>query len=217
MPSTSIPTSRARRGASGGLTAWSLGRARAALVVLLLATAAVVTGPASAARACDCASLPAPSADARADVVFTGTLLSRTVTEPVTSSTDPATWVFAVDRALKGEVPERASVRSAVSGASCGLELTGRGPFVVFAGDAGTHLTAHLCDGTARLTPTLERQITALADGSGTVVARTGPSTTYPDMEAEPAHRLPRWGYLAGAGGLLVLVTSWWRLLRPAR
>lgn len=82
MPSSSIPTRRARAGASRGLTVPSLGGGRAALVVLLLCAAAVLAGPVSPAAGCDCAGAPAAQHYADADVVFTGTLASRTVTAP---------------------------------------------------------------------------------------------------------------------------------------
>ena len=49
------------------------------------------------------------------------------------SSDDPALHVFAVDGVFKGEVHELQGVVSAADGASCGLELSGDGPFVVFA------------------------------------------------------------------------------------
>jgi hypothetical protein len=39
-------------------------------------------------------------------------------------------------------------VTSQASGASCGVEITGPGPFVVFAQEAPTGLTADLCGGT---------------------------------------------------------------------
>ena len=185
------------------------------LVVLLLGAAAVLAGPVSPAAACDCAGAPTARHYADADVVFTGTLESRTVPEPLVSSADPATWVFAVDRALKGSVPERAVVLSPVSGASCGLELTGTGPFVVFAGDAGTHLTAGLCQGTAELTPALERELDGLDDGSGTVVASRDPVPDDPAMGTGVATRAwPAWAYLVGAVALLALAALGRRVLR---
>ena len=161
MPNSSIPRSRPWPAAAGGVTPPSLGRA---LLVAVLAAVAVAWGPAGPASACSCRVATTADRYAEADVVFVGRLVERTVDEPVTSSVDPARHVFAVDRAVKGQVPERAVVLSAVSGASCGLELRGTGPFVVFAGEAGTHLEAGLCGGTAELTPELEAQMAALTD-----------------------------------------------------
>ena len=209
MPSTSIPTSRTRRGGPGGLTTPSLGAGRAALLVLLLAAAAVVAGPAAPAQACRCVDAPTAQHHAEADVVFTGSLVSRTVEHPPETGADPATWVFAVDRAVKGAVPEEVAVRSAESGASCGLELTGTGPFVVFAVDAGTHLSAGLCQGTAALTPSLEGELAALADGSAVVLRDGASAPASPDVEeeAEPGG-WPGWAYVAGTVGLLALAAA---------
>jgi hypothetical protein len=49
------------------------------------------------------------------------------------SSGDPALHVFTVDMVFKGDVHQQHGVLSADMGASCGLELSGHGPFIVFA------------------------------------------------------------------------------------
>src|SRR5688500_12181274 len=108
---------------------------RVALVALLAAAGLVLLTPASP-HACSCVGGDvAPYAD-RADVVFTGTLVEITP-PPVRlfmSSGDPATYSFDVERVHQGEVGPSAAVRSAVSGASCGLEGMRRGSrYVVFA------------------------------------------------------------------------------------
>jgi hypothetical protein len=84
--------------------------------------------------------------------------------------------VFAVDTVFKGAAHERQGVVSPVSGATCGLELSGEGPFVVFAtrsADLGgmrftslaeDQYAAFLCGGTAPSTPALEAELGALAD-----------------------------------------------------
>ncbi len=112
---------------------------RRGLLALLLAALFSAAGVllASPASACSCAG-DADTAQyfADADAVFTGTLLSRTVSHPdwpTMSSADPALDVFATDTVFKGEVHEQQGVVSAAEGASCGLELSGDGPFVVFA------------------------------------------------------------------------------------
>ena len=210
MPSSSIPTSRERAGASRGLTVPSLGGGSAAPVVLLLCAVAVLAGPVSPAVACDCAGGSAAAHYADADVVFTGTLVSRTGVDGSGSSTALATWVFAVDRALKGSVPAEAVIQSASSGASCGLELTGSGPFAVFARDAGTHLTAELCQGSAQLTPALARELDGLAGSGGAVVPGRGPAPPEGGGRPEPA-------FLAGTADLLVLLPLVWRVLQGAR
>ena len=130
------------------------------LVALLLGlggAALVVVGAASPASACSCAVVgvrdraTADTLLAGADAVFAGRLVDRR--EPVSldgssSSADLATLTFAVSRVFKGEVAPRQEVRTAQSGASCGLELAGEGPFLLFAQRAadGT-LRASLCGG----------------------------------------------------------------------
>lgn len=111
-------------------------------------------------------------------------------------------------------MPEEAAVQSAVSGASCGLELSGTGPFAVFAVDAGTHLTAGLCEGTAELTPALARELETLTDGSGTVVASSDPVPGGPATGSTEEAPWPVGIYLAGAVGLLVLGWLGRRVLR---
>jgi hypothetical protein len=121
---------------------------------------------ATPAAACSCATVPTAEHFSRADIVFTGRLVSRTVEHPggeISSSLDPALHVFTVDGVFKGTVGERQDVVSADFGASCGLELTGEGPFVVYATESDGGYTAGLCDGSGIATPELEAQLTALA------------------------------------------------------
>jgi hypothetical protein len=122
----------------------------AILVAVLIAAA----GPAAA---CSCAG---PRSDRAAldaaDVAFVGDLVELPPPPGDTySSADPVRYVFAVDRVFKGEPRERQSVVTARFGASCGLELAGSGPFLVFAdttpnlgldGEDG-ELYANLCGG----------------------------------------------------------------------
>ena len=201
MPNSSIPTSRSRRGA-GEVTMPSLGRA---LLVAVLAALAVGWGLAHPAAACSCAGLSTAQQFARADVVFVGRLVERTVEEPLTSSVDPARHVFTVDGAWKGEVPERAVVLSAESGASCGLELRGNGPFVVFAGDAGTHLDAGLCDGTTELTPAVEAELDDLAGPASSAAVVPGSHPDPQDVGWWTGGRIALWGGLAALLALLPL------------
>jgi hypothetical protein len=94
---------------------------------LLLVTA----GPAAA---CSCGQQSQAQAAAQADAVFVGRLVDRVdpPQRPMMSSSDPATLTFDVSRVYKGTVTARQEIVTAMSGASCGLELTGEGPFVVF-------------------------------------------------------------------------------------
>lgn len=196
---------------------------RAGILLLLSALlgALVVLG-ASPAQACSCVGGTTAEFTERADAVFTGRLVSRT--EPndlITSSADPALHVFAVDAVAKGAVSERQEVLSPVSGASCGLELTGEGTVVVFAtrtadsylSDSGPELEddqyyAYLCDGSAPLTPQLEAELAALGPVAppasdprpATPVEPRAAAATAPDRDGPAAAPL----VLGGAAVLLV-------------
>jgi hypothetical protein len=127
-----------------------------ALVVAALGLAtgvAVLLLPATPASACSCAALTAAQSYDGADVVFSGRLVSREQPVPGSdgswSSADPATLTFQVSRVYKGTVAARQQLTTAASGDSCGLEISGAGPFLVFANTAATGgLTSTLCGGT---------------------------------------------------------------------
>jgi hypothetical protein len=131
---------------------------RAVLFAILLA--ATVVGTAHPAAACSCATLSTSESFDNADVVFTGDLIEvRTPSGDTFSSADPERFVFDVDQVYKGETMARQSVVTPREGGSCGLELVGRGPFLVFAsteptfdlsGEAG-ELYSHLCTGSRSL------------------------------------------------------------------
>jgi hypothetical protein len=53
-----------------------------------------------------------------------------------------------VDRVYKGQATSTQVVTTHSSGASCGLEISGPGPFLVFADQEQSGLTANLCGGT---------------------------------------------------------------------
>jgi hypothetical protein len=82
--------------------------------------------------ACACSCVPSSMREnfARADVVFAGKLVTREATA------DKATLMFEVSSVYKGKVAVRQEVVTHASGATCGLELTGPGPHLVF-GKAG--------------------------------------------------------------------------------
>ena len=90
---------------------------------------------AAPAAACSCvAGVSDAEQAANADAVFVGKLVDRREPpqRPVMSSSDPAVLTFQVSRVYKGMVGERQEIVTAQSGASCGLELVGEGPFLVF-------------------------------------------------------------------------------------
>lgn len=175
------------------------------LGVLLSAAGIAVAGPVAA---CSCAGIPSPAqAFESADAVFSGRLVSREVHHPdwpLTSSSDPAVHVFAVDEVFKGAVHAQQGVVSADSGASCGLELSGEGPFVVYATESGGDLTAGLCDGATTATSELESDLRTLAGKTGSGAAPLGGAA------GTGAPGLPTAAYAAAAlvlvlGGTLLL------------
>ena len=106
---------------------------RVSVCGVVLAAVLVVNAP--SASACSCVPTSDAEAFARADVVFAGELVEVIPPPPaeIQSSADPEQFVFDIDLAYKGEVRSRETVITPMSGASCGLELSGRGPFLVFA------------------------------------------------------------------------------------
>ncbi|MCZ2827689.1 hypothetical protein O2W14_02410 [Modestobacter sp. VKM Ac-2986] len=172
------------------------------LGALVLLTAGWVVAP--AAWACSC--VPASTAEqvARADVVFTGTLVSREVLPPAPgtwTSEAPAVHVFAVQTLLKGTASAQQEVVSADSSASCGLALSGDGPFLVHATDPPEgpegRLTATLCGGTAPADAELVADVQALAGGDPPDRTLDVPAGTYEDPSATT--------FLLLLGGLLAL------------
>jgi hypothetical protein len=181
---------------------------------LLLAAGLWVAPPASA---CGCVGGTTQEFFDRADAVFTARLVSRE--EPrgaLLSSADPALHVFAVDTVFKGTAHERQGVLSPVSGASCGLELAGEGPFVVFAtrsADLGgtpfatlddDQYAAFLCGGTAPSTPALEADLAALAAPSATRLPGTA-GTIAPGTDPLVPGLLGVGALVLVLGGVLVL------------
>src|SRR5688572_11564441 len=105
---------------------------RSVIVLAIVAVGLVVAAPPAAA--CSCLGTSDAEALATADVAFSGTLVEVRVPPGETfSSMDPARFIFEVDRVYKGDARARQSVVTPRSGASCGLELSGPGPFLLFA------------------------------------------------------------------------------------
>jgi hypothetical protein len=130
--------------------------------VAMLGFGAFVLAPAGRVAACSCVSFTDEDALENADVAFTGALVEILTPDGDTySSTDPERFVFDVDEVFKGVAFARQSVVTARDGASCGLEVAGPGPFLVFArtepdgitsGAADGELYSSLCSGTRALT-----------------------------------------------------------------
>lgn len=111
------------------------------------------------ASACSCVGYTDDEAFAAADVVFTARVVDVVRPTVMVSSTDETRFVFAIDRIFKGEAHRTQSVVTASDGASCGLEITGSGPFLVFARAEGDGIvdpddgefSSSLCSGTRPL------------------------------------------------------------------
>lgn len=112
-----------------------MGRARGRLartgLVAGMAFAFVPLIGISPAQACSCAGAPEKEQFERADAVFKGTLPAGTRTGGGDSRDIVLT--FDATRVYKGKVAAEQRVRTSGSGASCGLEISGAGPWLVFA------------------------------------------------------------------------------------
>ena len=169
------------------------------------------------AAACSCAVMSEARKAAYADAIFVGTLIDRRIGEPtgaVTSSTHMAVWTFEVSRAYKGTVSKRQEIATAMSGASCGLELSGPGPFLVFARrpndavakswwgdrqlDPGQYVS-HLCLGSR-----------AMSDGGEPTVGGLPPSSPAPAPSPSPAAASSpaSAGVAIGVGALAAVVAA---------
>jgi hypothetical protein len=134
----------------------------ACLVVTMVVPVVSVAVEAAPAQACSCVGLSDAEAFASADAVFVGRLIGYEAPRaPTTSSLDPAVWTFKVREVYKGKVSRKQEVVSAVSGASCGLEIPKHGKFLVFGKATSSNrfeprpadgqLQASLCGGTRAL------------------------------------------------------------------
>jgi hypothetical protein len=166
------------------------------LATLLLVLAGWVLAP--AASACSCTGGTAADHALRADAVFSGRLVDREVVGGT------ALHVFAVDTVYAGEVSARQGVLSPASGASCGLELAGEGPFLVFADREDDRLAAGLCGGTAAWTPEAAAEVQMLTGASAPEPGAAG--TELPGGPSDAALEAAVAVLLVGAfgGGLLL-------------
>jgi hypothetical protein len=172
------------------------------LIVVLFAPLflAVQSSP---VMACQC--LPRTSIHhlADADAVFTGRLteIEGPLVDRLTfSSMDPVNYRFDVDRVLKGAVPVNATVRSVVSGGSCGLEQMSLGDrYTVFAVARDGVLSVGLCGGTHLGSPD-----PALAVVSGVLLAPTPGAP-------------PWWALILVAIAVILGATVCWRRSRIVR
>lgn len=111
-------------------------------MLLVLVSIWVLPG---SAYACSCAyDQQDPELVRRAEVIFTGTVISdRSVDQT-------RTLTFAVARVYKGQATATQEIKTRPDSAACGLELAGSGPFLIQAGnhpDWPGQLSADLCGG----------------------------------------------------------------------
>jgi len=165
------------------------------LMVALLGLTWGAWAASTPAYACSCVQQGPADQINRADVIFTGTVAS----EESRGTTRRLT--FTVDRVYKGSATATQVVETNSSGASCGLEISGPGPFVVFAqaGGGRTALTANLCGGT-----TDQPAPASLGAGS--------PPT--PVEEPLFSSRTKRYGYIGI--GVVCLVFAFYLYRRPS-
>lgn len=196
-------------------------------VFVVIAVGFVSVGTAPPAGACTCDPPIDEEAIEAADAAFTGSLVDVVAsTGADVSSADPERFVFDVQDVFKGEVTARQTVVTPRGGASCGLEISGPGPYLVFAfddsqltsGAEAGELYSHLCSGTR-----------PLSDGEVPVdFVSTPPVSTEnpplaPDQHRESASTVADGGdgglwmpVAIGAGGLLLVsAVIWWLRARP--
>ena len=168
---------------------------RRLLVTLLLALSSVVLTQ-MPAHACSCIKNDTVQKQVkRADVVFAGRFANRT---------------FAADTLWKGDLVSN-DVRVLSPGKSCGLDLKADRRYVVFAQTKQGSLVADSCSGTARVSPSLVKQVTkALGKGEplGPPRGEQAKPTYTPTDAGAPASmtRLAAPGLAAVLIGLLGLV-----------
>jgi hypothetical protein len=176
-----------------------------ALLVAVMVGGLLVT-TAGPAAACSCAIVRSEAErTARADTVFVGELIGSRVDQSASPRETrsipypaPVVLTFKVSRVYKGAVRERQEiVTPGGGGASCGLELSGPGPFLVFAYDSAGDMyrlepgqyASNLCSGSRVLggggTPATSRP-----PATG-VTARSGnppsPTSAPPALTDNPA------------------------------
>lgn len=188
-----------RRRLGSAVGAASLATAlRITLAVLLAAVALpfLGTGP---AYACGCRVASDAAHAKSADAIFTGTLPAES--RLGVGSSGPITITFATTRVYKGEVSATQPIVTAGDGAACGLELSGSGPFLVYASRSEAYgeetLSAGLCGGTRAVDKGVPAALGAGREIVAEPVSALGPTTDDEDSSSNL-------GVLALAGGLLI-------------
>ena len=186
------------------------------VAVLGLAVSFLLLSPAPS-FACSCAQMATDGQVKTADVVVRGVMEQMSPADPGPSGN--VTYTVDVADVFKGVAPRDLEVRSAASGASCGLENVDLGrDYVVFTyrDEASGKLWANLCGGTAPATPAL---VDAVERVTGAPVAPSGGPEGDQDRDATAAAGPggpPTWVWPVGgvlvagaaAGGVLLHVLT---------
>ncbi|WP_299491067.1 hypothetical protein [Acaryochloris sp. IP29b_bin.137] len=121
------------------------------------------------AWACSCIRSTPEEQMERADVVFTGRVIDKSMK---TLETNPfgglnlVQWTFEVEANHKGSVSKQVTVESASNSAACGINFQMGERYQVFANQSDTALRASLCSGT-RATSDLQEQSQASSPCAG--------------------------------------------------
>lgn len=163
-----------------------MNRARTPLVGLAALVLAILF--AAPAWACSCIALtPAEHAE-RGDLVARVAVSGIDTSAVKGFSGDPVRYTLTAHTVWKGPKQAEYLVTSAVSSATCGLELSMGDDVVLFARADGDGWTATTCDGTAPATPTLVADVEQ-ALGAGQPAVATSPSA--PATNQAPATSAP--------------------------
>jgi hypothetical protein len=191
-----------------------LTRRLAAAAASMSLVAVVSIWSAAPAAACSCVGHDDAEAFENAAVVFRGVLVD--VQTPSTgdmySSMDPERFIFDVDRVYKGEANARQTVVTARGGESCGLEIIGSGPFLVFAQTQSVDfasaavegdLFSGLCSGTRAATAGDDEMFGA-ADPPVTPAGVVAPDPPPADDGSSIARPVA-----LGAAAVALMITAW--------
>jgi hypothetical protein len=180
------------------------------LLTVLASFGIVVTGGAGPALACSCAFQRVPEYVAYADAVFVGTLveIGGPPKRQVMSSTDPVTYMVAVDWVYQGDVGAVAVFESAMSGASCGLDgMVVDRRYVFFTTAKGGVSTASSCGGTAPVTPRRLAAVQRLL-GDPTTPSVAVDEAVRIDDDVASSSGAPGWPVAEGLVGVVALLAA---------
>ena len=161
------------------------------LLIAALALAALPLG-AQSDLACSCMAPDAQELFTNSEGAFVGTLIDNPGDDgqPFTNSAEMVPYVFEVEAAYKGEITSQIAVMSAISGASCGLEMPEGARASIFMWVDGGEWHSGLCS-------TMGPE--ALLDGPFEPIDVIEAS----EIPTAPETDLARWA-LAGVGGIAV-------------